>query len=201
MTVVAGTSYTTNTTTTQKTTTSTTDNSLGKDSFLKLLMVQLQNQDPLKPMDDTQFISQMAQFSSLEQMQNMSSTMSNLQAANMVGKPINWTDDKGNVQSGTVDAITMVNGTAKLQVGEQLIDLSSVTAMGTTDDIVQMAQLTNMTNIQAMSTIGKKVTWTDTDGNDKSGIVDAVSISSGNAKLVIGDTTVNFSSVKKIENA
>ena len=45
---------------------------LGKDEFLKLLVTQLQNQDPLNPQDDTQFISQLAQFSALEQMTNMS---------------------------------------------------------------------------------------------------------------------------------
>ena len=44
---------------------------LGKDAFLKLLITQLQHQDPLKPMDDTQFIAQLAQFSSLEQMQTL----------------------------------------------------------------------------------------------------------------------------------
>lgn len=54
---------------------------LGKDQFLNLLMTQLKYQDPLNPMDDKQFISQMAQFSSLEQMQNMNTGMEDLIAS------------------------------------------------------------------------------------------------------------------------
>ncbi|MBG9445454.1 flagellar hook assembly protein FlgD [Cytobacillus firmus] len=73
---------------------------LGKDDFLKILMTQLQNQDPMNPMQDKDFIAQMATFSSLEQMTNMNKTMEKLLAFqeqnqlmtynNFLGKNVTW---------------------------------------------------------------------------------------------------------------
>lgn len=61
----------------EKNTTQSSD--LDKDAFLRLLVTQLQNQDPLSPMEDREFIAQMAQFSSLEQMQNLNKTLETTQ--------------------------------------------------------------------------------------------------------------------------
>ena len=70
--------------------------SVGKDEFMKLLLAQLKNQDPLNPMDGTDFAAQLAQFSSLEQLQNLNNTLETqgvnqmtlgyAQSVNMIGK-------------------------------------------------------------------------------------------------------------------
>jgi flagellar basal-body rod modification protein FlgD len=100
-----------------------TSNELGKDDFLKLLITQLSNQDPTSPMEDTQFISQMAQFSSLEQMTNMSTSFSKMadflnsqEAAGTLGKTVELDIGDTTVQ-GIVEGATreenpqvMVNG-------------------------------------------------------------------------------------------
>ncbi|MEN6413188.1 MAG: flagellar hook capping FlgD N-terminal domain-containing protein [Veillonellales bacterium] len=104
---------------------------LGKDDFLKLLVTQMQYQDPLKPMDDTQFVSQMAQFTSLEQMQNMNSSMISTQANSMIGKQITWNGSDGQVYYGVVSAVKVTNGTPSLMVGDLdkaaiSVDLSQV---------------------------------------------------------------------------
>lgn len=87
---------------------------LGKDDFLKLLVTQMQYQDPLNPMDDTQFVSQMAQFSSLEQMQNMNTATLTTQATTLIGKLVTWSLDSGGYKDGTVAAVAIVDGQPKL---------------------------------------------------------------------------------------
>ena len=89
-----------------------TSHELGKDDFLKLLITQLQNQDPTSPMENTEFISQMAQFSSLEQMTNMSSAFSKMaayinssEAAGTLGKTVELDIGDTTVQ-GVVEGAT-----------------------------------------------------------------------------------------------
>ena len=65
---------------------------MGKDDFLKLLVAQLRYQDPLKPMEDKEFISQMAQFSSLEQIQNVANGFNRLYAVQLIGSIVSAYD-------------------------------------------------------------------------------------------------------------
>jgi flagellar basal-body rod modification protein FlgD len=104
---------------------------LGKDDFLKLLLAQLANQDPTSPMENTQFIAQMAQFSSLEQMTNMSAEFTKLanmmnssEAVNVIGKTVDI-DVAGQLVSGVVDGATRgVN--PQVEVNGMLYDMAQV---------------------------------------------------------------------------
>lgn len=104
---------------------------LGKDEFLQLLVAQMQYQDPLNPQSDTDFISQLAQFSSLEQMQNLNSTNTNTQAFSLVGKEVvvTATDSLGNSKEvrGTVDFVTIKDGKAMLSIEGNLYEASKLT--------------------------------------------------------------------------
>ena len=102
---------------------------LGEDAFLKLLTTQLQNQDPLSPMDDTQSIAQLAQFSSVQAMNNLQTSFSSfesnfsvMQSAGLIGKTVSAqsTDASGNVTTvtGTVKTIGVVNGVPEFTLAD-----------------------------------------------------------------------------------
>lgn len=115
------------------------NNDLGKDAFLNLLVTQMSNQDPLEPTSDTEFISQMANFSTLEQMQNVSASIAEQTANNMIGQDVvanKVSDSEGNLSTkdvyGRVYGVTTINDTSYLNVtnyddeGDYLVPVSSV---------------------------------------------------------------------------
>lgn len=104
---------------------------LGKDDFLNLMVTQLKYQDPLAPTDDKEFIGQMAQFSSLEQMQNMNSSLSNSQAFSLIGKHIsaNTTDAKTaetKVSEGDVTSVKVSGGKSYVIVNGEEIPVDKI---------------------------------------------------------------------------
>lgn len=106
-------------------------NGLGKDDFLKLLITQLTHQDPMNPVDDKEFIAQMAQFSTLEQMQNMSSDFSQIKSFSMLGKMvtasiINKSTDAQEIIQGSVESVTIENGKSILMVNGKDVPVDSV---------------------------------------------------------------------------
>ncbi len=111
--------------------TRTPKNELGKEDFLKILITQLRYQDPLNPTEDKEFVSQMSQFSALEQMQNLAKSFSVNQAYQLIGKTIlGYASDKGTSSfgeiSGVVDSVMVQNGKAVLRVGDKVIDLENI---------------------------------------------------------------------------
>jgi len=105
---------------------------LGKDDFLNLLVTQLRYQDPLKPVDDKEFIGQMAQFSSLEQMQNMNNSLSQSQGFALIGKHIQATiKDKSTSElkavEGDVTSVKVESGKIYVMAGGEQIPIEAIT--------------------------------------------------------------------------
>ncbi|MGN4126199.1 flagellar hook assembly protein FlgD [Lysinibacillus sphaericus] len=159
----------------QKPVKQTGNSELGKDAFLQLLITQLQNQDPTNPMDDREFIAQMAQFSSLEQMQNMTKGLEALLASqqqtqlmsytSFVGKEVKWhelteeLDDKGkpivNEGTGVIESLKFVEGTVVFVLADgKEISPGNISA-------ILSGSETESPLVQASQLIGKNVTYKD----------------------------------------
>lgn len=106
-----------------KRTTEASGSTLDKDAFLQLLVTQMQYQDPLEPTDNTEYMSQLAQFSELESMNNLNTAYENSQALGLVGQYVilNTTDASGNLKQvgGLVQYVTISNGQALLRVNDE----------------------------------------------------------------------------------
>ena len=106
-------------------------NDLDKDAFMQLLVTQLRYQDPLNPMDNQAFMAQMAQFSALEQMMNMSVAMDKSNAHALIGKVVEaqYQDPASNQTEmvvGKVDGVVMKNNKNYLMVNGKEIELKNV---------------------------------------------------------------------------
>jgi flagellar basal-body rod modification protein FlgD len=110
-------------------------NKLGKDEFLKILITQLKNQDPMQPLQDKEFIAQMAQFTSVEQLTNMANELKFMRqslgfASSLIGKNVTWSlkNDKGQevANSGLVEAIKVRNGEQLAVINGQEISLDRI---------------------------------------------------------------------------
>lgn len=106
-------------------------NDLGKDAFMQLLVTQLRYQDPLNPMDNQAFMAQMAQFSALEQMMNMSQAMDRSNTHELIGKVVeaSYKDPASNQMeavAGKVDGVVTRNSQHFLLVNGKEIELKDV---------------------------------------------------------------------------
>jgi len=198
--------------------TSKAKNTLGKDAFMQMLIAQLQNQDPLNPMDGTQFVAQLAQFSSLEQLQNLNDVMgalptslgnaTNAQMANLIG---NQATAKGNAiaVSGSSAKISY-NLPSDIQSGTIKIYNSSGTLVDTVKIGSQKTGMQSVTWNSSKQTAGNytyEISATDSKGAavtvDKmvSGTITGVSFKDGTAYLTINGQDVAFSNVVSINKA
>ncbi|MDP4177059.1 MAG: flagellar hook capping FlgD N-terminal domain-containing protein [Bacillota bacterium] len=93
-------------------------NDMDKNAFLRILTTEMSNQNPDNPADSTQYVAQLAQFSSLEQMTNLNNTMTLSGAASLIGKTVvlKSVDENGNFISGTVKSVTKNGDNVNLNI-------------------------------------------------------------------------------------
>lgn len=103
---------------------------LGKEAFLQLLVAEMQNQDPLEPASNTDYIAQLATFSQVEELQNVSNSMQQSQAGSLVGKVVIMMTKNGagevNYIDGTVERVVNKDGKTFLGVDGSLYDIADL---------------------------------------------------------------------------
>ena len=164
---------TTSTTSTAATGTSTP--ALGKDAFMKLLVNQMRNQDPLSPADNSQYVSQLAQFSSLEQMQTLNDNIVGLavlqqnnalmsqltQSSTLIGQEVRYTDPSTQaLKTGVVTSVKVDNGLAVLAIGGSTVPLANVSEV-----LGAPSEPTGSTGTTDTNTTGETTGGTNTTGN------------------------------------
>jgi flagellar basal-body rod modification protein FlgD len=124
-------------------------NNIGIQDFLRILSSQLTNQDPLQPLDNQQFLSQIAQFSSLQQSQllnskidNLLTTQSAIQSIGVLGKQVTYTNANGVAASGTVSGLAIVNNPQAANNGQ--LSLSITPVVGPTVSGISFSQITSI---------------------------------------------------------
>ncbi|OAB41338.1 flagellar hook capping FlgD N-terminal domain-containing protein [Paenibacillus glacialis] len=120
---------------------------MGKDQFLKIMMAQLKNQDPMQPLEDKEFIAQMAQFTSVEQLMNISGQLTTLNqslgsVSGLIGKDISWVSKEtsgttSEVKTGTVSSIVVRDGVQYATVGKEAIPVNLILEIANPKEVIK----------------------------------------------------------------
>ncbi len=202
-------------------------NVLGKDDFMKLMITQLKYQDPMSPMDGSQFASQLAQFSSLEQLSNLNQnvqssiesnfyltqSINNTLTATLIGKgvkisgnTINYSD-QGSIQMGYNLPYNAVTGNIKIynEAGALVKTFDNV-PLGSGDHKLSWDFTDNDGNTVSEGKYSFTVEAKDPDGNDIDaqtytyGSIDGVKFSEAGTMLMVNGTEYNLSDILEILN-
>ena len=189
---------------------------MDKDAFLRILSAELSNQDPENSKDGTEYVSQMAQFTSLEQMANLNSTMRLSGANGLIGQTVtlNKADSDGKAYSGVVESVSKSGSSVKVSV---LVGTKKDSNGNTVDDVedfdldnvasikgnnITASSSTDNDLLNAAALIGKTVELNEKDssGNNYTGIVKQILRDDSGIKLSVqtSDTETKDFSFDKV---
>jgi flagellar basal-body rod modification protein FlgD len=194
------------------TTTNTSANALGgldTNAFLKLMIAQLQNQDPMNPTDNNQLLQQVNEIRTIGATDKLTTTLDSVltgqnltSAMALVGKPVSALSDSNQKVSGVVDHVDVVGGAPKLSVGGQTVSLNNVSSVLSDATTGLNGTMNNMLVEQnvmsALSLIGKQINGTSDSNQAVSGVVSRVSVIGGSPKVYVGDQTVSLNNITDV---
>jgi len=174
--------------------------------YMKLLVTQLQNQNPLEPMDNAEMTSQLALISQLEQLENVNRSFEEVlqatrlnQAAALIGKDVSFHDAATEATlSGPVSGVVLDDETPRLQVGNRLLAVSDLRLIGESP----LSELTFADRQAAVEMLGKRVSYTpDPDRPSLVGCVTQATVRDGKAYVTFGDHTVPLDAVTVVDDS
>jgi flagellar basal-body rod modification protein FlgD len=166
------------------------NSTLDKDSFLKLLTAQLQQQDPTQPMDNTAFVAQLAQFSSLEQLSNANDSLTKMLAGQSTALQTTATSMVGKTAIFNSDEVTLEQGKTATITANLSAAAANVTVVIDDKDGKQVRVL----NLGALAAGDQTIKW---DGCDDSG----TALSSGNYTVKISATDLSGKAISLTQSA
>lgn len=187
------------------------ENGVSVDDFLNLMVAQLRNQDFMNPVDDTQYVTQLAQFATMQQMQEMASYMKTNYVMSLVGKNVTAAKMKisGELQkeTGTVEKISLVNNEFLVYVNGERFSLEQIMEINSSTE--NKNDETDETDPQKaeylLSLMGKQVTVRQYDaegnpGEKLSGVVEKISMEDGKYRVWLGEAWHSLDDILEVEN-
>ena len=169
-------------------------NTLDKDAFLQLLVAQMKYQDPLEPTSNTEYISQLATFSSLEEMQNLNSAMTLQRASQLVGQYVfmKVTDSNGKTTypEGTVDYVVYENNKAFLSINDTLYSIDDLETVADAGYVVAIKKAESF--VEAMNKLPNPKYVTRDDGEKLGNLIISYEAMSDYQKNFLSDDTVKL---------
>ena len=169
-------------------TTRETNSDLKADDFLQLMIAQLKNQDFMNPVDDTEYLSQLAQFTTMQHMNELAEKSQQSYLLSLVGTNVTAAkyDINGGLQTetGVIQKISLVDGENLIYVNGTSFSLEQIMELNATDSKPSINIQNDVEDLYGersflMSLIGKRVTAENADGEEVTGIVNRISMNDG----------------------
>lgn len=173
------------------------------ETFYKLLLAEMTNQDPMEPTSNTEFISQLASFSSLQNQTNALTYQQSAYATSLAGKTVTIASSTGTglaVDTGVVTSVDLSDGdNIEVTVNGKRYALKYVMAVNSDETASASSNTSSSDGAYATSLVGKQVTVLE-DGVADQGVVEAIQVENGEFSVVINDLAYSLGSVVRVKN-
>lgn len=188
---------------------------VNSETFLNLLVAEMTNQDPLEPTSNTEFVTQMAQFTQLQYAQDSSTYAKANYAASLVGKTVTASKMDGAelvTKTGVVESVVKSGDSYTVSVGGESFDISKINSVAETTDksestdgtsgVISGTNALGDTIARASMMIGMYATVkakTDSGEVVDAGIIDSIQVKNGEVHIVLGDISYKLSDVVEVK--